>query len=389
MSKKKGRDLSDIWGLKKRGQRDSDRHKELVREAIKKQGKDLITEYNVITSDGNKKVKVSIKFLDQYRFKYGSNNKGSGTGQGLNGKAGDKYKVRSRKPGDGSAGDEAGGRSFEEEVSVDELVNILLEELKLPWMKPNENFQIEIENEEFSSIEKKGLMPNVDLKKTLIENIKRNAASGNPEVGDFSNEDLRYKVWENEMQYVSNAAIYLMMDRSGSMSIEKKHIAKSFYFWMVQFLKRKYKNIDIIFIAHDVDAFIVNQEEFFTISSGGGTKCSSAFKLAYEHMLANYPSENWNNYVFEFSDGDNFQDDNEICIEYVKKLLPMTRAIGYGEILLDGHRSWVSHDSLLSNQFSKAINRTRFVSLQLNSRDDVFDALKAFFNIKAEEEYDG
>jgi len=37
----KSEDLSDIWKLKKRGKRDSDRHKELVKEAIKKIAKIL------------------------------------------------------------------------------------------------------------------------------------------------------------------------------------------------------------------------------------------------------------------------------------------------------------------------------------------------------------
>ena len=63
--------LSDIWKLKQRGKRDSERQKELVERAIRKNGKDLITEYNIIKSDGDKKIKIPIKFLDMYRFKYG------------------------------------------------------------------------------------------------------------------------------------------------------------------------------------------------------------------------------------------------------------------------------------------------------------------------------
>ena len=63
--------LSDIWKLKQRGKRDSDRHKKLINDAIKKNGKDLITEYNIITSDGDKKIKIPIRFLDRYKFKYG------------------------------------------------------------------------------------------------------------------------------------------------------------------------------------------------------------------------------------------------------------------------------------------------------------------------------
>ena len=38
-------------------------------------------------------------------------------------------------------------------------------------------------------------------------------------------------------------------------------------------------------------------------------------------------------------------------------------------------------ERLLSNFFKKNIQRTRFVSMQLNSRDDVFEALRRFFNI--------
>ena len=58
---KSSENLSDIWKMKRRGKRDSDRHKELVKDAIRKNGKDIITEYNIITSDGDKKIKVPIR----------------------------------------------------------------------------------------------------------------------------------------------------------------------------------------------------------------------------------------------------------------------------------------------------------------------------------------
>ena len=166
------------------------------------------------------------------------------------------------------------------------------------------------------------------------------------------------------------------------MDEEKRYIAKSFYFWMVQFLRRRYKNVKLIFVAHDTDAFIVEEKDFFAISSSGGTCCSSSFKLAYEHIVANHPADIWNNYVFEFSDGDNWGSDNELCVEYVEKMLPLVTAIGYGEIFPNDERAtWIQDFKLLSNILNERINRTRFVSMQLRSRDDVFDALKMFFNI--------
>ena len=176
--------LSDIWKLKKRGMRDSERQKELVERAIRKNGKDLITEYNIIKSDGDKKIKIPIKFLDMYRFKYGKLNNNQGTGQGVDAKKGDKFKIKSgeKEAGQGEASDEEGERSFEAEITIDELVNILLEELNLPWMDPKSTTQIEVENEEFNSVDKKGIYPNLDIKRSLIENLKRNASKGNAKV---------------------------------------------------------------------------------------------------------------------------------------------------------------------------------------------------------------
>ena len=150
--------LSDIWKLKRRGKRDSARHKELVRDAIKKNGKKLITEYNIITSDGDKKIKIPIRFLDQYKFRYGDLRNNNKSGQGLDAKPGDKYKLRSgkrkKKPGPGKPGNEEGERYFEADVTIDEMVDILLEELNLPWLDPTTQSSIEIDTEELSSVEK-------------------------------------------------------------------------------------------------------------------------------------------------------------------------------------------------------------------------------------------
>lgn len=384
-----GDSLSDIWKLKSRGKRDSDRHKELVKKAIKKNGKDIITEYNIISSKGNKKVKIPIKFLDQYKFKYGKLKKKSGVAQGMSGKPGDKYKIGQPQQGQGAggqAGNDQGEIIFDAEMTIDEVVDLLLEDMNLPWLEPKKTSAIEVESEELSSLEKKGIMPNLDLKRTLVENIKRNAARGKAEIGNFKKEDMRYRTWDTDKVYHSKAVIYLMMDRSGSMDEEKTKIAKTFYFWMVQFLRKKYKTIDIFFIAHDTHAYMVNEDEFFTINASGGTNCSSAYQMAYDHIVANNFSESSSVYVFECSDGDNWLDDSKKCIEIVKKTIPLVTAMGYGEILTDVDRGWIKEEYLLSNLFAKEIKRTRFVPIQFRSADDIFDGLKAFFNIDGKED---
>lgn len=383
-AKRSKNSLSDIWKLKQRGKRDSDRHKELVKDAIRKNGKDLITEYNIIASDGDKKVRVPIRFLDRYKFKYGKMKNKGGMGQGLDVKPGDKFRLRKKtddkKPGD-KPGNEEGERSYDAEVSIDEIVSILLEELNLPWMEPNKSSSIITETEEISSIEKKGILPNVDLKRTVFENLKRNAARGHAEVKNIRKEDLRYRTWETHKEYHSNAAVYLMMDRSGSMGAEKTYIAKSFFFWMVQFLRRRYDRIELIFIAHDATAHMVTEKEFFGVNSAGGTLCSTAFELAYNHMRENHPPDLYNNYVFEISDGDNWGDDNRRALEFVNKMLPLVKAMGYGEITPEAGSGWMNEGDRLSAYFDRNVNRTRFVSIKFKSREDVFDGLKAFFNI--------
>ena len=386
--------LSDIWNLKRRGKRDATRHKELVKDAIKKNSKEIIKQYDVVTTDGEKKVKVPIRFLEQYRVKYGKLFDKKGSGQGLGGKEGTKYKVGSgqkkkKKGKGGKPGDSSEPKHYEEEITIDEMVDILIDELDLPWTRQTESTSIEVKNEVFSSIEKKGLWSNLDIKKTLLNNIKKNIITGSKDViGNFDNDDLRFKNWDEEIEYSSNAAIYMLMDCSGSMSFPKKDIAKTFYFWMVQFIRRKYKNVELVFIVHDYSAHEVTEQEFFTISSSGGTRCSSAFKLALDIMQERHDPKEYNNYVFEFSDGDNSVQDNKLCLEYVNQLLPLCRAIGYGEIILgeETFSSWVREDDLLSTFLDEHINRTRFVSLSLNEKSDVFKALKQFFNIKSIEQ---
>ena len=45
--------LSDIWKLKRRGKRDSTRHKELIRDALRKNSREIIQQYDVVTTVGS------------------------------------------------------------------------------------------------------------------------------------------------------------------------------------------------------------------------------------------------------------------------------------------------------------------------------------------------
>jgi len=376
--------MSDIpWDLRRRALKDSMRHDKRVKEAIRKNLKELIAEENIITSDGRKLVKIPLRYLDQYRFRFGQ--MGSGTGQGK-GHVGEVI-ARESERGDGSEqpGDQPGEQVYEAEISVEELTRMMLEDLALPWLEEKDQQEITTTTYSFDEVRRKGSMANIDKKRTLLENLKRHAAHKEPKVGAFRDADLRFKVWSVREEYHSNAAVYLLMDRSGSMTTEKKYIAKSFFFWLVRFLRLKYKTVDTVFIAHDTEAQIVPEHDFFTISNSGGTMCSSAYHVALEHIQKTHPKSQWNNYVFHFSDGDNWEEDNRRCQELVTQLLDHTAMVGYGEIRYRDEATfygWVKSFnpawSTLHKELS-GITHPRFVTTAIKQKEDVYQALQAFF----------
>lgn len=380
----------DIWELRQPGRRDSQRHRERIKKAIKENLRELIAEENIISSDGKKKVKVPVRYLDMWRFKFGPNHKAKGVGHG-EGDPGDII-AKDGKKGN-RAGDQPGEEVYDEEVELAEVVEMMLEDLGLPWLENKEN-QVEIETEEmvFHDIAEKGLPPNVDLKRTLIENLKRNSLAGKPSFGKIVPDDLRYRVWENVVEKHSNAAVILIMDRSGSMTDDKKYIVKSFFFWMVSFLRLKYGNVEVVFIAHDTEAREVEEANFFAISDGGGTRISSGLELAKTVIEARFPTTIWNNYVFSFSDGENWDADNDRCITLFKELLGMCQAVGYGEVAYsDQFYSWAGwrgswstlHDAL--EEASDLIDEPKFLRASIVKREDVYDCLRQFLDVEGKE----
>ncbi len=370
------------WDLRRRGLKDSIRHDERVKEAIRENLKDLIAEESIITSNGGKKIKVPIRYLDQYHFRYGKNDD-SGVGQG-EGQEGDVVGRKSQEgSGQGQPGDKPGEDVYEAEITVDELVKMMLEDLNLPWLdEKDRQKKIKSMTTHFNDIRQKGLIANLDKKRTLLNNLKRNAARGYSSVGGFHETDMRFKVEQEVEDFDSQAAVYLMMDRSGSMDTERKYIAKSFFFWMVQFLRLKYDQVDLVFVAHDTEAKIVEEEDFFKISNSGGTKCSSAYQLALETIPERHPASKFNNYVFHFSDGDNWGDDNQKCMTLIKDLLPMTRMIGYGEISYHSYHFYYGggDDAKWSSMYRTLgqIEDSHFLRVAIQERSDIYKALQQF-----------
>jgi hypothetical protein len=374
------------WSLQRKGILDQDRHKERVRDAIKKNLGSIVSNESIILSNGRRTVKVPMRSLDEYKFRFDyRKRKQVGQGDG-NTKVGDVI-GRENQPGQGQGqgtgepGNQAGQDYYEAEVNIDEIAALIFEDLQLPYLEEKAKQAVQSKTTKFTEIRRVGALSNLDKRRTILENIRRTAREqGQAKLGRFKKEDMRFKSWEEEIKYESNAVVIAMMDVSGSMSDFKKYIARSFYFWMVRFLKTRYDHVQIVFISHHTEAKEVTEEQFFTQGESGGTVVSSAYKLALELIAERYRPQDWNIYPFHFSDGDNYYSDNDEAVKLADKLIETCNLFGYGEIGEEGGSGYRrSAGALLSIFNDRLKNKERFVGVRIDDKQDVYPALKQFF----------
>ncbi|HEY3369054.1 MAG TPA: sporulation protein YhbH [Symbiobacteriaceae bacterium] len=372
------------WSLHRQGQMDQERHLEKVREAIKKNLADIISDESIITSDGQRQVKVPIRSMNEYRFRYNwdkQEHSGQGDGDSQEGQVIAKDGSAAKKgPGKGKgAGEDEGEDYYEAALSVDELGELLFEDLGLPHLDPKKQPDLTAKKYQWEDVRKTGLQSNIDKKRTIMEAMKRNLLAGKPTLDGFNRQDLRYKTWEEKFQPQTSAVVLAMMDTSGSMGDFEKYIARGFFFWMVRFLRTKYDNVIIHFLAHSTEAKEVTEEEFFTKGESGGTRCSSVYELALKMIGEKYPPDLYNLYPFHFSDGDNLSSDNQRASELVLKLLETCNLFGYGEIDSTGGSPAYYRSSTLMSLFKREIEHPRFMSATIKDKSEVYQALRTFF----------
>jgi uncharacterized protein len=377
------------WSLQRKGIIDQERHKERVKEAIKKNLGSIVSNESIILSDGKRSVKVPIRSLDEYKFRYDyRKRKHVGQGDGKT-KVGDVIAREGQQQqgpgqGNGPAGQGPGQEYYEAEVNIDDIAALIFEDLHLPFLEEKAKKAVPTRTVQFNEIRRNGVMANLDKRRMILENIKRNAReTKTARFGNVKKEDLRFKTWEETQKYESNAVVMALMDVSGSMGEFKKYIARSFYFWMVRFLRTKYDNVEIVFISHHTEAKEVTEEQFFTQGESGGTVVSSAYQLALDIIKERYRPADWNIYPFHFSDGDNYYSDNDEAVRLADELINTCNLFGYGEIGEEGTSSYRRSSGALLSIFNDRLkNKQRFVGVRIDDKEDVYPALKQFFGQK-------
>ena len=91
---------------------------------------------------------------------------------------------------------------------------------------------------------------------------------------------------------------------------------------------------EIVFVRHTHFAQEVEEETFFHGREAGGTVVSTALKEMERIIVARYPTNNWNIYVAQASDGENLSRDSEKCAKWLKeKIMPLCQYFAYVEIV--------------------------------------------------------
>jgi hypothetical protein len=356
--------------------KDHQRFRQIVKGRIREDLRKFLTRGELIGKEGKHLVSIPVRGIDIPNFRYGDNND-AGVGQG-DGKPGDK--LGDEGDGAGPGGTDPGNHILEVDISLDELADILGEELQLPRIKPKGKHNITSEKDRYSGIRQAGPESLRHFKRTFRRALRRQIMSGvydpnNPQIV-FERADKVYRSWKTIKKPQSNAVIVYMMDVSGSMGDEQKELVRLEAFWIDAWLRRNYEGVENRYIVHDVRAAEVDRHTFFHLREDGGTKISSAFKCAQEVLERHYDPNEWNVYLFHFSDGDNSSesDNRECCRLLTDHLLPGVNMFGYCQVASaygSGNFINVLHDHL--NDVEEVI------TTRVNTKDDIYDSIKAFF----------
>jgi hypothetical protein len=376
------------YELFSRGARDWLRHNQKVRSAVKESLPDLLAGSDLITRPGNRTVAVPVKFLEHARFRLAEAQTQQGAGQGK-GQPGDVLQP-ARDQGDqqGRAGGTGNGEiRFVVELKIDEIVDWLWEELKLPELKPKRAATMDEPDYIREGWDKRGARSRLDRRRTMKEAVKRRSVQerGTDDVVAIVNEDLRFRQLVRRATPATNAAVIFALDVSGSMDEAQRRLAKQFFFFALQGIRRQYTKVETVFLAHAAEAWEFDESQFFQASSSGGTVTSSVARLALELLQNRFDTSRYNAYFFYASDGENAAEDREESRRVLGELTELVNYAGYVET--GGVATFRPRETQLAETFNEFKARGAPVGVShLGSQEDIWRAIREFFTEQARSE---
>lgn len=391
---------------------------------IRKAVADAINKRGIRDIDNGEKIGISGKDIEEPQFAHGHGGVWETVRPGNDRFSRGEQVDRPKGGGGGSGGGQASkdGESLDEfmfTLTKDEFLDIFFDELALPHLVKQHLAQIEQYRRIRAGYTQSGMPTNINLARTMrgaagrriavggpytaqlrallaqLDELKDKLTDDDPELERLRQEiarvrakmdkvpfvdsfDLRYNNRIRVPQPSTQAVMFCLLDVSGSMDEERKNIAKRFFMLLYLFLTRNYERIEVVFIRHHTVAAEVDEDEFFTSRESGGTVVSSALELMYKIINERYPSNLWNIYGAQASDGDNWNDDSAHCRELLEQsLLPLTQYFAYIEIT-DGppQNLWEEYAKL------EAGHTDHFAMRRITAVADIYPVFRDLFKQK-------
>jgi uncharacterized protein len=371
--------INGWYELFSRGARDWLRHNEKVRDAVREHLPEIIAGADVV-GGGARTVRVPVRMLEHYHFRLRRPSERDGVGQGA-AKPGDVLAKpnQGQGPGQGAGGHDQGGLEFTLEFKVEDIVDWLWEEMQLPNLHARIGKAEEVDWTR-EGWDKRGARSRLDRRRSLREAVKRRAIQGKSPA--FTNDDLRFRQLTRREQPAIQAVVFLLLDVSGSMSERDRQLAKTFFFWAVQGLRRQYRHLDTVFVAHTTEAWEFSEQEFFEVSGSGGTVASTGLAKIREIIAARFSPARYNIYLFYASDGDNYTADRPQAEIELTAVSDLANYCGYLEVSATTERELASETGALFKSCTAAGKAVG--SFQLGRTEDVWNAVRHFFQQQAE-----
>jgi uncharacterized sporulation protein YeaH/YhbH (DUF444 family) len=345
-------------------QPDVNRFRQIVRGRVREELRRHLGHQELIGRQGKRVVSIPVPHLEQPHFVHDPG--GQGVGQG-DGQAGEGKK----------AGNESGRHVLEAEFTVEELAAMLGDALELPRIVPKGRDELDSKGGRYSGISKYGPESLRHFKRSYRQGLRRMISCGtydpdNPQVV-LVRGDRRYRTWKSIPKPSSNAVIVYVMDVSGSMGADQKELVRIESFWLDAWISSHYQGTRSVFIVHDAAAKEVDRDTFFRIRESGGTVISSAYELTRRIIEERYPPQDWNLYLFHFTDGENYsRQDTEKCLEMLQnQLLPSVNLFGYGQV-----ESYGTSGDFLEALQSRFSEDPKVALSRVPDRDSIVDSIK-------------
>ena len=238
--------------------------------------------------------------------------------------------------GDGNgpdAGDEAGDHSEEEAYALGKQ---LTEKLELPNLTekkkrfPTDEYTYDLTDRN------RGAGQVLDKKETLKRIAKTNLILGrvtkdNPDPTKMviNPHDRVYRVLARERIWKSQAVVCFLRDYSGSMWGEPTEALVSQHLMIYAWLLVQYERRVIPrFFIHDTEAREVTPQQYFGLVAGGGTLIASGYKKINEIVESEGLASEYDIFLFQGSDGDDFDSRGIQAIPEMEKILGYVSRMG-------------------------------------------------------------